>query len=84
MLSWMPIIYMPEAHKARILQVAASRRQDCYRGKAGADFTDLPGPASVIRLKEACGHFSAAEILRAAMEEEDISQAMDGWVLMQR
>ena len=70
--------------KARISQVAASRRQDCYSEKAGAGFTDLPGPASVIRLKEACGRFSAAEILRAAMEEADISQAMDGWVLMQR
>lgn len=47
------------------------------------DFVDLPGPASVIRLKEACGPFSAAKILRGAMQEGDLAQAMEGWVLMQ-
>ena len=48
----------------------------------GEDFVALPGPASIIRLKEACGPFSAAKILRAALDDEDVSQAMDGWVLM--
>ena len=47
------------------------------------EFVDLPGPASVIRLREACGSFSAAKILKAALEEAELTQAVDGWVLMQ-
>ena len=47
-------------------------------------FVELPGPASVIRLREACGPFSAAKILKTAMEEAELTpQAVDGWVLMQ-
>ena len=47
-------------------------------------FVELPGPASVIRLREACGPFSAAKILKTAMEEAELTQqAADGWVLMQ-
>ena len=47
-------------------------------------FVELPGPASVICLREACGPFSAAKILKTAMEEAELTQqAVDGWVLMQ-
>ena len=76
------------AHRLGISSAARGAR--CVDGsvvgagsEAGADFVALPGPASVVRLKEACGPFSAAKILRAALDEETISHAMDDWVLMQ-
>ena len=52
--------------------------------RAGEEFVALPGPASVIRLREACGPYSAAKILRAALQEAELVQEMDDWVLLQR
>lgn len=49
--------------------------------RAGEGFVALPGPASVIRLREACGPYSAAKILRAALQEAELEKQMDGWLL---
>lgn len=64
------------------------RRPVADRASTPADrarkFVELPGPASVIRLREACGPFSAAKILRTAMEDAELTQqAVDDWVLLQ-
>ena len=66
--------------------ISAAAEGSCMEGNAAdgggrrEDFVALPGPASIIRLKEACGPFSVARILRAALDEEDLSQVMDGWM----
>ncbi len=78
-------------HAAHCLGISsAAQGARCVDGsKVGAgskgdeDFVALPGPASIVRLKEACGPFSAAKILRAALDEEHLSHAMGDWVLMQ-
>ncbi len=48
------------------------------------DFVMLPGPATVVKLKEACGSFSAAAVLKEALQAERGSEASspEGWVLL--
>ena len=49
-----------------------------------ASLSSCPGRPPSSALREACGPFSAAKILKAAMEEAELTQqAVDGWVLMQ-
>ena len=58
-------------HAAHCLGISsAARGARCVDGsivgavdKGGEEFVALPGPASIVRLKEACGPFSAAKIL---------------------
>jgi hypothetical protein len=76
-------------HDAAPLAVGNPSSPECMHrsagnSRAGEDFVPLPGPASVYRLREACGPYSAAKILRAALQEAELAQEMDGWVLMQR
>lgn len=70
------------AARQEVMPLACMDGSMVVDGSRGEDFVTLPGPASVIRLKEACGSFSAAKILRAALDDEALSQATDGWVLM--
>lgn len=54
-------------------------------GATKAEFVILPGPATVVKLKEACGSFTAAAVLKAAMQSERSSSgdaSPDGWVFL--
>ncbi|BDA47143.1 Xanthine dehydrogenase/oxidase [Coccomyxa sp. Obi] len=56
-------------------------------GGTKEEFVILPGPATVVKLKEACGSFSAAAVLKAAMQSERSGcgrgeSSPDGWVLL--
>ncbi|EIE21740.1 molybdenum cofactor-binding domain-containing protein [Coccomyxa subellipsoidea C-169] len=50
------------------------------------NFVMLPGPATVVKLKEACGSFSAAAVLKEALQAERGSEASspEGWVLLEQ
>lgn len=50
------------------------------------DFVMLPGPATIVKLKEACGSFSAAAVLKEAAQAErgTGSSSSDGWVFLRK
>jgi len=47
-------------------------------------FIMLPGPATIVKLKEACGSFSAAAMLKNALSAErgKAAASSEGWVLL--
>lgn len=66
-------------------QLAAGSGSTVQDGGTKEDFVILPGPATVVKLKEACGSFNAAAILKAAMQSERGSRgdvSPEGWVLL--
>ena len=50
------------------------------------DFVMLSGPATIVKLKEACGSFSAAAVLKEAAQAElsTGSSSSDGWVFLRK
>lgn len=47
-------------------------------------FIMMPGPATIVKLKEACGSFSAAAMLKNALSAErgKAATSPEGWVLL--
>ena len=54
----------------------------CAQDEGAEDFVPMVGPATVGRLKAACGDFSLASILKAHMSTRDKGSAPDGWILL--